>query len=440
MPTEGSTSDLTCARSQHVRNPFADVAPLALPERAPKAPGSPDRCVPLAETFARLPGLRARYGITRVADTTYLDRTEIPTFSAVVPNSPDLISVYNGKGRTREASMVSAVMEAVERQAAAAVALPTVDMRVGDVLEFVDLRAAGLREDALDLVTPCVAATNLLNGEVVPLPLASVQCPWFGEKLFSTTSSNGLASGNTLVEALYHALTELIERHVWSLFYVRSQLVPRFYLGPDSSDIAYAKEIVTPTGDKSIDELLERIARCGFAIRLMALEEPPLPMLVLAGIVDDRADPPMAHAGLGCALSAKHAIERAVTECVQSRVVDIQAAREDILRSTEPGGVFGTHARRQMELPHGRWYFDLPAGRVQVGDLLERSTDDLGLDLHRTLSGVRDHGFPGVYAVDLAIPDLAAVRVVVPGMELTVIDGTIGPRARREFNPFYVRG
>ena len=66
----------------------------------------------------------ARYGITRVADTTHLDRTGIPTYSAMVPGSPDVLGVYNGKGITRESAIASAVMEAAERQIAARVELP----------------------------------------------------------------------------------------------------------------------------------------------------------------------------------------------------------------------------------------------------------------------------------------------------------------------------
>lgn len=116
-----------------------------LPASVPKTPGTYDRAVPFEQTLAPVPELRRRYGITRLADTTYLDRTGISTYSALVPNSPDLLGVYNGKGLTREAAMASAVMEATERQIGAAV------------------------------------------------PLAMVQCPWFGEKLFDVTSTNGLA-------------------------------------------------------------------------------------------------------------------------------------------------------------------------------------------------------------------------------------------------------
>jgi ribosomal protein S12 methylthiotransferase accessory factor len=422
-----------------VTNPFAGAAPLELPRRAPKAPGSWDRCVPLDVTVANIPELRRLYGITRVGDTTYLDRTNIPTFCAVVPDSPDLLSVYNGKGTTPQSSMVSAVMEAVERQVAARLSLPSVPMRVRDVLEFVDLRSAGLREDALELITPCVAATELLSGTVVPMPLALVQCPWFGEKLFDITSSNGIASGNTIVEALYHALTEVIERHVWSLFYIRSQLVPRFYLGSAASDVARAREIVAPTGDAGLDKLIERICGAPLSLRILALEEATLPMVALAIAAENGAEPPMAHSGLGCSLSSVHAIERAITECVQSRAVDIQAAREDIMRADAPEGVFGNHARRQRALPHGRWYFDLPSPAVTLGELAENMSDDVALDLSRLLRSLADYGVENVYAVNLPAQAQYVVRAIVPKCERTTVDGTIGSFGRREFNPFYVQ-
>ena len=64
-----------------------------IPERLPKAPGMYDRSVPLEETLGLVPSLRERYGITRIADVTYLDRSGIPVGNAVVPDSPDAISL-----------------------------------------------------------------------------------------------------------------------------------------------------------------------------------------------------------------------------------------------------------------------------------------------------------------------------------------------------------
>ena len=423
-----------------MRNPFVREPLLDLPP-SPKARGLLDRCAPLQRTAALVPELRARYGITRVGNTTLLDRSEVPTVCAVVPRSPDLISVYNGKGRTLAAATVSAVMEAVERQIAAVAALPHVRMRVRELRTYLDLDALGVLPDSYDADTSAVAASELIERIVMPVPLALVQCPWFGEHLFRTTSSNGLASGNAVVEAVYHALCEVIERHVWSLFYIRSQLLPRFYLGGESADIAHACEVRLPSGDPVVDELAACVARAGMTMRLLALEEPGLPVVMLASLVDSSCDPPMAHTGLGCSLSPRHAAERALTESVQSRVVDIQAAREDILREGDPDGAMGAHARRRMTLPKGRWYFDLPSETVHLSDIPDAMSDDLARDVRALVDALRAYGIRQIAVVDLtpAGSPVAVVRVIVPEAETTTIDGRIGRFGRREFNPFYVR-
>ena len=358
----------------------------------------------------------------------------------MIPKSLDLLGVYNGKGTTREAAILSAVMEAVERQAGAEVELPTAPMRVRDVLEFVDLRAAGIREEALDSITPCVAATELLSGQVVPMPLAMVQCPWYGEKLFASTTSNGLASGNNVIEAIYHALSELIERHVWSLFAIRSQLVPKFFLGENAPDAASAREVLIPTGLDSIDALIEQVHASGMSLRILALEEPPLPVVAIAGITEARVAQPIAHSGLGCSPSARHAIARAITEAVQSRVTDIQAAREDIKRPDDLPDAFGEHTRRQTRLPKGRWYFDLPAPTVAVAELPEQLSEDLAADVRSIVTSLCTYGIERMYVVQIpAIEGVSVVRAIVPQLERTTVDGTIGSYGRREFNPFFIR-
>ena len=414
------------------------MRPIELPASIPKARDTYDRAVPFETTIALVPQLRKRYGITRVADTTYLDRIGIPTYSALVPRSPDLLGVYNGKGMTRAGAMASAVMEAVERQIGAHVRLPVFRESLRVVGERIDLEECGMREDVRELAVECVRGTELLSGDVIPVPLAMVQCPWYGEKLFNVTSSNGLASGNNLTEAIYHALCELIERHAWSMYHVRCSLVPRFYQGSDASDIGLAPEIALPAGETQVDRLVSEIRAAGLVVRAIALREGGLPVSVIASLTESDATPPMAHVGLGCALSPAHALTRALTEAVQSRAVDIQAAREDILRADEPAGTMGTHARRLSALPHGQWFYDVPSERIDLADLEDRTSSDLAVDLRVTLDALATYEIPSVIVVDLSPPDLpiSVVRAIVPGLETYVFTNHLGSRARAELNPF----
>ncbi|HEY5341380.1 MAG TPA: YcaO-like family protein [Candidatus Aquilonibacter sp.] len=419
----------------------AATSPISLPPRVPKVAGTYDRAIAFEESLKRVPLLREHYGITRVADTTFLDRTGIPTFSAMVPHSPDLLGVYNGKGMSRDAAMASAVMEATERQIGARVALPVFRESLRAVGERIDLEACGMRTGVRDDVVDCVLGTDLLRGDAVAVPLAMVQCPWCGPALFDTTSTNGLASGNNVTEAIYHALCELVERHAWAIYHTRCSLAPRMFLGKDACDVPLAPAVTFPCGDPVVDALVESIEEAGLTVRALLLREHPLPWTFAATVVEPESDPPMAHFGLGCSLSPAHAITRALTEAVQSRVVDIQAAREDILRVGEPAGILGDHGRRSGTLPQAQWYYDAALSNVDFQSISDLSSDDLALDVQRTLDALRRYGISSAIAVDISHDGMpiSVVRAVAPELETFMFTGHVGARIRAELNPFAVR-
>ncbi|HEY1976013.1 MAG TPA: YcaO-like family protein [Candidatus Baltobacteraceae bacterium] len=411
---------------------------LRMPSSEPKAPGSYDRSVSIERTLALVPELRKRFGITRIADTTRLDRPDIPTFSAVVPHS-DLLSVFNGKGATREAALVSAVMEAVERQVMGAPSVETHRRCLREISRVLDLDALGLLPEARDLEAECAWGTDLLGGDNVPVPMHAIQCPWYGQRLFSGSSSNGVASGNTLTEALYHGLAELVERHVWSLFHVRCELVPRFYRR-GAPDTVAAEMFAFPSGDDYLDRLARSIEEAGLTLRVMILQEDDLPVVALATTAEPGSDPPMAHQGMGCSLSPAHAVGRAITECVQSRVVDIAGARDDLLRPDDPPRVTGEHTRRPRLLPKGRWFLDLPAREVRLDQLRDRCSTDLAHDLQLVLDVLRADGLGPVIAIEISPDDVpvSVVRIVAPNLETTFSNGRIGRHGTALFSPFRI--
>lgn len=433
---------MTSAQTLSASSPI-DIERLYAP--LPKAPGSFDRSVPLERTLALVSELRRRYGITRMSDPMRLDRVAIPTICAVVPESDDIISNYSGKGPTREHALASAVMEAAERQVCARFDPPAIDLRPCDIDGGMDLRSLGLNEEAWDRPCPFIAGVDVSSGEVVPVPLALLRCPWNGPPTFDSSSTNGLASGNNLTEAVYHALFELVERHIWSMTHARAHLRPRLLLEafarrigvePDFSplvDDAVAKEIQLPTGYAAVDRLIGEVEVAGLSIRLLALEEPGLPVCVIASIRQLAVEPPLAHAGLGCSWSPEHAATRAITEAVQGRLVDFQGAREDMLREDDPRTCYGNHGRRRSTLPHGRWYFDAPAPVVALRSLADRSSQDLGRELHALVDAVHAAGAPQVVVVDLSPPDLpiSVTRVIAPGLETGMVDGRIGAALRK---------
>jgi ribosomal protein S12 methylthiotransferase accessory factor len=307
------------------------------------------------------------------------------------------------------------------------------------VCRHIDLDALGLLPEARDLETDCAWGTDLLSGEQLPVPMHAIACPWRGERLFPMSSSNGVASGNTITEALYHGLAELVERHVWSLFYVRCELVPRFYRR-GAVDAVAAEVLRFPTGDAYLDTLARRIEEAGLILRVMILREDDLPAVALATTVEPESNPPMAHQGMGCSLCPAHAVGRAITECVQSRVVDIQGSRDDLLRPDDPPRATGEHTRRPRLLPKDRWFLDLPARELMLQEIADRSTRDLAEDLRLVLQVLREAELGPIVAISISPSDLpvSVVRIVAPGLESTFSTGRIGRLGTALFSPFHL--
>ena len=73
------------------------------------------RFIPAAETVISAASVAESLGVTRIADITGLDRVGIPVYSAIVPDSADNLSVYNGKGLRPVDAKAGALMEAIEQ-------------------------------------------------------------------------------------------------------------------------------------------------------------------------------------------------------------------------------------------------------------------------------------------------------------------------------------
>jgi ribosomal protein S12 methylthiotransferase accessory factor len=428
------------------------VLQFEIPDRLPKAPGMYDRSVPLEQTMRLVPSLRKQYGITRIADLTYLDRSGIPVVNAVVPDSPDAISVYNGKGPTRENALVGAVMEAVERQTGANPNVEPVNMTPAEARNAIDGREYGMREEWWERPIPFVRGYDLIQERPMYVPLPLVQCPWPGPPVFDATSSNGLASGNNLVEAIYHALCELVERHVWSIAHARGHVLPRLLLeelsgapgsafAPFMTDDPVGTTISVPTGFSRVDALVDRLRAASIGLALRAIEERRLPITIIACVFDLAENTRIVYAGLGCSWSPEHAAVRAITEAVQSRLVDIQGAREDALRASDPPSLFGDHGRRPTQIPRGRWYFDAPAPAAALAALPDRASSDLVQDLCALIDALRDAGINRAVVVDLTRTNspVSVVRAIVPDLESALVDRRIGPTIRGILAPYSTR-
>jgi YcaO-like protein with predicted kinase domain len=410
--------------------------------------------VTAAETLRCALPIAAAKGVTRVADITGLDRLGIPVHSSVVPRSDDGISVYNGKGLTAVDSRAAAVMEAIERQTALEAEVPLIDgsyetlLRSGRTVIDPRFFIHKLRDDfSEDRPYSWIEGYDLIASEpvLVPAGLAGYGPRYMGElSPYEINSSNGLASGNCFEEALCHALCELIERDAWTFADLRSRWIPRarreVIFGRDIAALDFDDLDACPRIDLSdagepLAGLLEKFTRAGLnpVVRDMT-HEFGIPCVV-ACVADDCVPGfPQAHAGMGAHPNATIAVTRAVTELAQSRAVDIQGVREDIM----PPGIDLHPAERQTQragkIEAQRWMLR-QAGRCRpFRDMASVENEDIACDIRLILSRLVEHRIERVVVVDLseAGSPFAVIRALVPGLEFWSLEqGKLGDRAVR---------
>jgi ribosomal protein S12 methylthiotransferase accessory factor len=386
-----------------------------------------DRCVDPAETLARLQPLLPRLGITRVANVTGLDRIGIAVVMACRPNSRSL-AVSQGKGLTLAAAKASALMETIESWHAERVAGPL------RLCSYDELRAEAtvidvtrLPRTKASLFHPrypilWIEGWDILNDERVWVPYEVVHTNYTlphptGHGCFAP-SSNGLASGNDLTEAISHAICELIERDavaIWSELPMDAQDALRL-------DPAFVKD----AGCRSVLDAFDA-ARIETSIWDVT-SDVGLPVFFCVIVEDGRnvLHPLHSAAGMGCHPMREIALLRAITEAAQSRLTIIAGSRDDCFREdyelARSADVL-VRDRRLGQRAGGRSLADAPT--------FDHAT--FNEDVATECDLLRRGGFERAVVFDLTHPDVgvAVVRVVIPGLEGPIdLDGyRPGPRA-----------
>ncbi|MFE2940117.1 YcaO-like family protein [Streptomyces sp. NPDC059255] len=410
-----------------------------------------------AQTFERVrPYLRSA-GVTRISDVTWLDRVGIPVYNAIAPRSNDIISVYNGKGLTPQDARTSAVMEAIERFSAG---LP---MRPAAVASYEELLKAGRkvfnprdsnvllsRHYRDDAPLSWVEAYDLMNEESVLVPQDCVVYSLHSHEppSYEVSTTNGLASGNCLEEAVCHALTELIERDsMTNAELVSNQLCQILEKGllvdPQPAQLTrWLKEMHPHLDLDSLPQLAQQLVQkfrdAGLHIRIVHItSDLGIPSFLAA--VAEEFGPTMSkgHGGFGTHPDAEVALIRAITECAQSRAVDIQAMREDIRLPNELVSKYQKHVQRSSTIDQGAWAWRPQHRVVKFSDIPTWKSGDVMDDVRLIIDRLLEAGIPRVMVVDLSPPGIPVkvVRVMVPQLESWAVDHSrIGGRGARAWN------
>ena len=367
------------------------------------------RASPQSETLARIEPKVPAAGITRVADITSLDRIGIPVFSCIRPTAEDgAITVYNGKGATVEESRISAIMEGIERYSAEAH-----DREIRTAL-FQELEGREPVINPVDLILPEGAMTDrfmswyqgydIVNNETVWVPAFAIfhPVPPRHRGVFRT-NTNGLAAGNTIEEAVFHALSEIIERDAWSLVESTRNTGPA----------------VVGIDDPVINDMQKKFADAQVEVTIRDITS-DIGIPTIAAVADDvlLKDPSLLTIGIGTHTSARIAVMRALTEVAQSRLTQIHGAREDTTIADLRKKMGYERAKRI----NGYWYRD--NGTVEYSTITSSDSDDFLTDINNIIVALEKKGLDRVIVVDLTREEIGipVVRVIVPGLEVFAMD------------------
>jgi len=358
-------------------------------------------------------------GITRIADITDLDRIGIPTYTAIRPTAEiGGVSVYGGKGITKDHAKASAMMEGFERYSAERKDYDKTIIaslnEISDKGNYIDPKSLNLpkqleKMDINDIPLEWSVAHDLITDEDYYVPTNAILHPYSHESnvesLFKS-NTNGLASGNILEEAILHGMFEVIERDAWSIF----ELTHKNYAQIDTDTIE--SDVINETIDKFESE--------GIKIKLMDFTA-DIKIPTIAASADDTVtkDAGLLTLGIGTHLDPEVAILRALTEVAQSRATQINGAREDTVRAD-----FAREAGYERMKRINKFYFKQENDKINLANIENKSTHSITQDISIVKDELIENEIKHILYTDLTRPELgvSVVRVVIPEMEMYALD------------------
>jgi ribosomal protein S12 methylthiotransferase accessory factor len=362
------------------------------------------RLISPEQTLANIQPYLTTAGITRCADITGLDRIGIPVYCSIKPGGR-LVQIHNGKGLYPLAAKVSALMEAIEVFHAEN---PYCDFHRDSFNGISQSDISVISPDFLplylsqnffsnDSIVNWIQAENLRTNESVLLPASAVYL--CSPSLYSF-SSNGLASGNHIVEATLHGIYELIERDAIARVSINGKI--------DLKDC----EIIdlNTVDDESIREPIDKIEAANFKLILIRLKSCISIHTFWAIILDKNPLTPaiMVNFGYGTHLSISVAATRAITEAAQSRLTFIYGVSEELAEPLPPD--------RSQTYYKIYAYLDRLEGTVPWQNFSSLAGNNLSEDYDRVLRCLWESGYENIFRVDLARStfNIPVVKVIVP--------------------------
>lgn len=347
--------------------------------------------------------------ISRVHDLTPLGLLKSPAWAAVTPLATDL-TVHLGKGRNHQMARLSAMYEAIERMTAelpletSKLPLPPADIQPTDSVCQNFKKVYEARQDTY-------AAWDLINEKWVMIPECLVKNPAKTIDI-NRSSTNGLASGGTVIEAVLHGLYEIVERDALTEhlactdFAIEAESSNRIALSSFSNKYinAIEKNIVDNAMDLAVLDIRNHL---NIPTVVTYLRDTGVP-----GFEGDD----LIFMGAGSGYNYESAILRSLTEACQSHTGFMLGSREhyegigDIDIQTEREEALIRRLKIFVQKPRRVSYSSINIHKLGHQDLLD--------EIKWLTCHLRDEGIDRVYIVELisAVHDIPVVKVISPQM------------------------
>ena len=415
------------------------------------------RIIPVDKTLLHVNEIAKEIGLTRIADITYMDKLYIPNYSSVLPGTEDYIWVYSGKGPTKQHAKASAIMESIERYSS----LPrsytkkfvtgtynelTKSYSILHPYEVIEPLSFDFHDD---MFMDYVKGFDIINNEDILVPAGlglfryNPSSPSINPFAFQHT--NGLASGNVLEEAVCHALAEVIERDAISLAQLRASAIPFHILynvfnslqrqgypvKPFSKDTfqddytIFPDVLVSEKDYLPITKLIKKFEK--FNIKLIIKEVTTnikIPTFNVACVEWISHDYGYLAEGHGTHPDKRIALLRAITEVSQTRVANIQGARDDLRK---------IKYNNNNTDDKNAWQFMPSKKTINFSEIMTYQNEDILDDINLIVKYLKEAGLKKAIIVDLTNPNIKipVVRAIIPGLETFMISKSImGWRAR----------
>lgn len=373
-----------------------------------------NRNLPAKSFLKKINKAMAAVGITRVADVSQLDVSRLPVFQTSRPNILNHVyfgqnSGSQGKGLTAEQAMISAIMESIETYC---LEVRNPDFILGSY-NFLKQQYAVLPPESV-FHSPVAAtasrdekllwtwAFHVETSSRILVPAETIFFPVMAgdyqvERHFMC-GSNGLASGSTYLEAVNHALYEVIERNYWA----------HMELFSDKLIIQNVKadEFKVLAQHVNLKAVLNSIN----LVSLRFKDGPNIP--VFTALYSSGGEMTM---GFGCGPTLEMAATRAITEAVQAMTTKKSGARDDLER---PGHFHGPFVeklwKKSPQLPKS----DVIAVKDLSEAVKEKNHRTLNDEYNYLIKWVKEKGYHNLCIANLTRTgvDIPVVKVLIPAM------------------------